>query len=49
MTKSRPTQAGLQTEVKLINGLKEGKVSFAGKALQAGVLAMRHFFSQQDR
>ena len=42
-------QTGLQTEVKLIKGLKERKVSFAGQALQAGLLAMGHFFGQQNR
>ncbi|MFZ0291567.1 MAG: hypothetical protein WAL65_21015, partial [Candidatus Sulfotelmatobacter sp.] len=31
----------------LINGLEEGKVSLAGAALQAGLLAVGHFFGQQ--
>src|SRR5882762_6162632 len=46
-TEQRLTQGGLQTEVELINGLEEGEVSLAGKALQAGLLTMRHFFGQQ--
>src|SRR6267143_5838877 len=46
-TEQRPTQGGLQTEVELINGLEEGEVSLAGKALQAGLLTMRHFCGQQ--
>src|SRR5215469_5097342 len=41
------TECGLQTEVELVNGLEEGKVSAARTALQAGLLAVRHFFGQQ--
>ena len=43
------TQTGLQTKVKLINRLEEGEVSAARTALQASLLAMGHFFSQQNR
>ena len=46
-TEQRLTQGRLQTKVELINGLEEGKVSLAGTALQAGLLAMGHFFGQQ--
>src|ERR1700730_13671052 len=46
-TKQRLPQSGLQREIELINGLEEGKVSLAGAALQAGLLAVRHFFGQQ--
>ena len=46
-TKQRLPQSGLQSEIELINGLEEGKVSLAGAALQAGLLAVRHFFGQQ--
>src|SRR5215469_1423795 len=48
-TEQRLAQGLLQTEVKLINGLQKRKVRFAGKALQAGLLAMRHLFRQQNR
>src|SRR5437879_6910144 len=43
------TQGALQTEIKLINRLKEGEVGLACKTLQPGLLAMRHFFGQQKR
>src|SRR6202162_2166526 len=46
-TEQRLPQSGLQSEIELINGLEEGKVSLAGAALQAGLLAVRHFFGQQ--
>jgi hypothetical protein len=43
------TRTGLQTEIKLINGLKERKVGFAREPLQAGLLTMRRFLGQQKR
>src|SRR5215469_6830567 len=43
----RLSQSRLQGEIELINGLEEGKVSLAGAALQAGLLAVRHLFGQQ--
>jgi hypothetical protein len=46
-TEQRLPQSGLQSEIELINGLEEGKVSLAGAALQAGLLAVCHFFGQQ--
>jgi hypothetical protein len=46
-TEQRLSQRRLQSEVELINGLEEGKVSLAGAALQAGLLAVRHLFGQQ--
>src|SRR5437899_11248784 len=46
-TEQRLPQSRLQSEIELINGLEEGKVSLAGAALQAGLIAVRHFFGQQ--
>src|SRR5580700_3437196 len=46
-TEQGQTQCRLQTEVELVNGLKEGEVGLAGKTLQAGLLAMGHLFGQQ--
>src|ERR1700682_295587 len=43
----RLPQRRLQTKVELVNGLEEGEMSLAGKALQARLFAMRHFFGQQ--
>src|SRR5262249_601038 len=42
------SQGALQTEVELVNRLQERKVCFARKALQAGLLAMRHLLGQQQ-
>ena len=47
-TEQRLAQCHLQTEVELIDSLEEGKVSLAGKTLQARLLAMGHFFGQQQ-
>src|SRR6266436_1383854 len=46
-TEQRLPQSRLQSEIELINGFEEGKVSLSGAALQAGLLAVRHFFGQQ--
>src|ERR1700691_4247003 len=46
-TEQRLPQSRLQSEIELIYGLEEGKVSLAGAALQAGLRAVGHFFGQQ--
>jgi len=46
-TEQRLPQSRLQSEIELINGFEERKVSLSGAALQASLLAVRHFFGQQ--
>jgi hypothetical protein len=42
-------QCSLETEIKFVNRLEEGKVSAARTALQAGLLTMRYLLGQQNR
>jgi len=46
-TEERLPESRLQSEIELIDGLKEGEVRAASEALQAGLLASRDFFGEQ--
>jgi len=48
-TEQRLPQSRLQSEIELINGLEEGKVSLAGAALQAGCLRWATSSAAEER